>query len=49
MELPFAWMKGQWGHWRVRYKGRRKNAGAFGLLVLAYNLKRMLNLKPLAT
>ena len=49
VELPFAWMKGQWGHGRVRYKGRRKNASAFGLLVLAYNLKRMLNLKPLAT
>ena len=45
VEHPFAWMA-KMGFTRVRYRGLRRNALDFGLMIMAYNLKRALSLTP---
>lgn len=43
VEHPFAWMRAM-GYRRVRYRGRRRNALDFALMLVAYNWKRSLSL-----
>jgi IS5 family transposase len=45
VEHPFAWMKNM-GYRRVRYRGRRRNELDFVLMLVAYNWKRSLSLRP---
>jgi IS5 family transposase len=45
VEHPFAWMKNM-GYRRVRYRGRRRNEPDFALMLVAYNWKRSLSLRP---
>ena len=45
VEHPFAWMKNM-GYRRVRYRGRRRNELDFALMLVAYNWKRSLSLRP---
>ena len=47
VEHPFAWMKNM-GYRRVRYRGRRRNELDFALMLVAYNWKKSLSLKPAA-
>ena len=43
VEHPFAWMRNM-GYRKVRYRGLRRNALDFDLMVAAYNLKRSFSL-----
>jgi IS5 family transposase len=45
VEHPFAWMRNM-GYRRVRYRGRRRNELDFVLMLVAYNWKRSLSLRP---
>ena len=45
VEHPFAMLKQQLGHRRVRYRGRARNEFDFALLLAACNLKRGLSLR----
>ena len=47
VEHPFAWMKNM-GYRRVRYRGLRRNAFDFALMLVAYNWKRSLSLTKAA-
>lgn len=46
VEHPFAMIKQQFGHRRVRYRGLERNAADLALLLAAANLKRSLSLRP---
>lgn len=45
VEHPFAMLKRQLGHRRVRYRGRRRNEFDFAVSLTAANLKRSLSLR----
>jgi transposase, IS5 family len=48
VEHPFAWLR-KMNFWRARYRGLTRNAVDFALRAIAYNWKRSLSLKPVAT